>query len=385
MQKLTKALLVAALLPVMAIAQDSTQFIKGTWNELTSRARKEQKPIFIDTYFEGCHACKDMEVKVFPRPEVKKYMEENFICTGYDVFKEQFGMDLCRKYYMRGFPTYLVISGDGRLLDRSSGYQEPDKFMAFLKGTVASHKAGKTLSGFGNSLASKDPDFYKAMWDKGYQGGDKDQIFGYLAKQKDKTGESTFKVMQMAATLPDDYRVFYLGNRQAYLDRFGRELNGNIMEKLLRQDIAALPATLDKAAFEAFLQKQQAVYRPEDWADAQMYYAENYLFKKCKDTRAFLEFAAAHPDGNENRVRYMQFYLGAELAKDAALKAQYLKWASAVVTADASLENLMGLVRMSKGVDPAATKKFLGWVIARKKAWGDDTTREEAELKGLSI
>ncbi|NML37394.1 thioredoxin fold domain-containing protein [Chitinophaga sp. G-6-1-13] len=385
MQKLTKALLVAALLPVMAVAQDSTQFIKGTWKDLTNRAQKEHKPIFIDTYFEGCHACKDMEVKVFPRPEVKKYMEENFICTGYDVFKEQFGIDLCRKYFMRGFPTYLVISGDGQLLDRSSGYQEPDRFMAFLKNNIARYKAGKTLAGFGNSLSSKDPEFYKAMWNKDYKGGDKEEIVGYLAKQKDKLAESTFKVMQMAAVLPDDYREFYLKNRKAYLDRFGEELNTNIMDKLLKQDIAALPATLDKAVFDAFLQKQQTVYRPEDWSFVQMYYAENYLFKKCKDSRAFLEFATAHPDRNENRVRYMQFFLGAELAKDAALKAQYLKWAEVVVTADASLENLQGLVRMSKGVDQAQTRKFLGWVIDKKKSWGDDTTKEEVELKNLNI
>lgn len=383
MQKLTKALLVAALLPVMAVAQDSTQFIKGTWKELTNRARKEHKPIFIDTYFEGCHACKDMEVKVFPRPEVKKYMEGNFICTGYDVFKEEFGMEMCRKYFMRGFPTYLVISGDGQLLDRSSGYQEPDRFMAFLKNNIVRYKAGKTLAGFGNSLSSKDPAFYRAMWDKNYKGGDKDEIAGYLAKQKDKLAESTFKVMQMAAVLPDDYRTFYLKNRGAYLDRFGEDLNINIMDKLLKQDIAALPAALDKAAFDAFLQKQQAVYRPEDWNYVQMYYAENYLYKKCKDVRAFLEFAAAHPDRNENRVRYMQFYLGAELAKDAALKAQYLKWADAVVTADASLENLQGLVRISRGVDQAQARKFLGWVIDKKKSWGDDTAKEEAELKNL--
>ncbi|RBL92340.1 thioredoxin family protein [Chitinophaga flava] len=384
MQKLTKALLIAALLPVVAYAQDSTQFIKGSWKELTARAQKEHKPIFIDTYFEGCHACKDMEVKVFPRPEVKRYMEENFICTGYDVFKEEFGMELCRKYFMRGFPTYLVISGEGQLLNRGAGYQEPDRFMAFLKENIARYKEGRYLAGFGNSLSSKDPDFYRAMWNKDYKGGNKEEIAAYLGKQKDKLAESTFKVMQMSRELPADYRAFYLKNRASYVARFGEELNNNILDGLLKQDIAALPATLDMAVFTAFLQKQQQVYGAGDWSYVQMFYAENYLFKKCKDAKAFLEFAAAHPDKNENRVRYMNFYMGADMAKDPALKSLYLKWAEPVVTADASQETLQMLAYMSKGLDEKVqAKKYFGWLIAKKKAWGDDAAREEKELSQL--
>lgn len=384
MQKPIKALLLAALLPVMAMAQDSTHFVKGSWKELTARARKEGKPIFIDTYFEGCHACKDMEVKVFPRAEVKRYMEENFICTGYDVFKEQFGMDLCVKYFMRGFPTYLVISGEGKLINRGMGYQEPQVFMSFLQENITRYKAGQYLAGFGTSLSSEDPAFYKAMWDKGYKGGNKEEIAAYLAKQKDKMAESTFKVMQMSRELPADYRAFYLQHRAAYVARFGEELNNNILDGLLKQDIGTLPATLDKAVFNTFLEQQQQVYPAADWQHVQMFYAENYLFKKCKDAKAFLEFAIAHPDSNDNRVRYMNFYLSNDMAKDPALKPLYIKWAAPVLTASSSTEALQTLAYMCKGTDNEQAKKYFGWMLARAKVMGDDTARLEKELAALN-
>ncbi|PSL42653.1 thioredoxin-related protein [Chitinophaga niastensis] len=380
-----KALLLAALLPLTALAQDSTQFIKGSWEELTAKAQKEHKPIFIDTYFEGCHACKDMEVKVFPRPEVKKYMEENFVCTGYDVFKEAFGKDLCAKYFMTGFPTYLIISGEGKLINTGMGYQEPFQFMQFLQRNTEMYKSDKYLAGFGNSLKTDDPEFYKTFFyakDRKYP--DSAVVKTYLAAQKDFYKESVFKAMLVCRNLPANYRDFYIKNRNTYIARFGDELNTRIFEGLLRQDLSVLPKQLDEKVFAAFLAKQQAGYSAADWQFAQMYYAENYLYKTCGNAKAFLEFAIAHHDNNENRVRYMTFYLGLDLQKDPSLKDLYAKWAEPVLNEHSSLEALQSLAYMCKDGHPEQAKKYFTWAMTIAASMGNSTENYQKELSKLN-
>ncbi|HEY9257594.1 thioredoxin fold domain-containing protein [Chitinophaga sp.] len=383
-----KALLLAGLLPLAALAQDSTQFIKGSWATLTAKARKEHKPIFIDTYFEGCHACKDMEVKVFPRPDVKKYMEENFVCTGYDVFKEEFGKELCAKYFMTGFPTYLIISGEGKLINTGMGYQEVPDFLKFLQTNIERYKGGESLTGFGNSLKRDDPEFYTTFFfakDRKYPNAE--VVKEYLLKQQEKDffKESVFKAMQVAGNLPDNYRTFFLKNRETYDARFGKALSDNILKRLFRQDMAALPKELDEKAFDTFLAKQQTIYSAADWPEAQMYYAENYLYKTCKNGKAFLDFAIAHNDRDNNRIRYMTFYLGGDMTKDPSLKELYIKWAEPALTENSSLEALSSVAYMCVERDhKAQAKKYFTWLVARAQAMGEPADSYKEQLAKLN-
>lgn len=383
-----KALLLAGLLPLAALAQDSTQFIKGSWKELTAKARKEHKPIFIDTYFEGCHACKDMEVKVFPRPDVKKYMEDNFVCTGYDVFKEEFGKELCAKYFMTGFPTYLIISGEGKLINTGMGYQEIPDFLKFLQTNIEKYKAGESLTGFGNSLKRDDPEFYTTFFfakDRKYPAAE--VVKEYLLKQspKDYFKESVFKAMQVAGKLPDNYREFFLKNKEAYEARFGSALTQHIFKGLLKQDMAALPKQYDEKAFAAFLAKQQTVYSAADWQEAQMYYAENYLSSICKNGKAFLEFAIAHNDRDNNRIRYMIFYMGAEMEKDPSLKELYIQWAEPALTETSNLEALRSLAYMClERNHKEQAKKYFTWLLSKGKAMGESVDIYNEQLAKLN-
>lgn len=383
-----KALLLAGLLPVAALAQDSTQFIKGSWKDLTAKAKKEHKPIFIDTYFEGCHACKDMEVKVFPRPDVKKYMEDNFVCTGYDVFKEEFGKELCAKYFMTGFPTYLIISGEGKLINTGIGYQEVPDFLKFLQTNIEKYKAGESLTGFGNSLKREDPEFYSAFFfAKDRKFPDHEVVKEYLLKQqpKDFFKESVFKAMLVAGKLPDTYREFFLKNKTTYEARFGESLTGNILKGLLKQDLAALPKTYDEQAFNTFLAKQQTVYSAADWQEAQMYYAENYLSKICKNGKAFLEFAIAHNDRDNNRIRYMTYYLSAEMAKDPSLKELYIKWAEPALTENSNLEALRSLAYMCLETNhKAQAKQYFTWLLSKATSMGESVDSYKEQLAKLN-
>lgn len=119
-----------------ANAQES-QFVKiNSWEELFVKAKNEHKLVFVDSYFVGCHPCKEMDDEVFPHQDVAKLMKENFISVKIDFMVEELGKELQVKYAVTGFPTFLILNGEGLLLSRFSGYQEADVFQKLLSEAI---------------------------------------------------------------------------------------------------------------------------------------------------------------------------------------------------------------------------------------------------------
>ncbi len=364
------ALLLAGLLPLASIAQDSTQFIKASWNELLAKAKKEKKPIFVDTYFEGCHACKDMEVRVFPSKDVKQYMLDNFVNTGFDVFKEEFGNDLCARYMLHGFPTYLIISPEGKLVSVEIGYHDADVFLKFLKESTVRFKAGKFHSGFATTIAKEGPQWYQQFYSKSREFPKDSVVLNFLAKQKDKKAEMTVKAMALCRNLPADYRAYYLANRQQYNDLFGSDINYSILSRITGNDLKELPAKYDEAAFNEFLKKHEKEYAAGgDWDKVKMDFAMSYMVRSNKNVKAFVEFAIANQDKNENNARSLPFYAGAGL-EDQAVSEQYLNWVRSIANEGSSLELLQAVGHRAVEKHPEDAKKYFTWALAKAEVMG---------------
>lgn len=137
------------------------------WNSVKAKAIKENKLIFIDTYTSWCGPCKMMLKNIFPLPEVGKFFNENFICYKVDAEKGE-GIDIAKTYQVTGYPTYLFIDGNGKLLYRSSGSMPAEKFIA--EGKLALEQ-----------FTDKDI----SVWDKEYPKNKKNKEFlrGYIAKR----------------------------------------------------------------------------------------------------------------------------------------------------------------------------------------------------------
>ncbi|RAJ83254.1 thioredoxin-like protein [Chitinophaga dinghuensis] len=364
------ALLLAGLLPLASMAQDSTQFIKASWNELLAKAKKEKKPIFVDTYFEGCHACKDMEVRVFPSKDVKQYMLDNFINTGFDVFKEEFGNDLCARYMLHGFPTYLVISPEGKLVSMDLGYHDADVFLKFLKEAIARYKTGKFHDGFATTIAKEGPQWYQQFYSKSREFPKDSIVRDFLAKQKDKKAEMTVKAMALCRSLPADYRAYYLANRQSYKDLFGIDVNTGILDNIMKKDMLELPSKYDEAAFNEFLKKHETEYAAGgDWDKIKMDFAMMFMVRNNKNAKAFIEFSIANQDKNENNARVLPFY-NYEAFKDPEVTELYLKWVRTLVNEGSSLELLSSLAQRTKEKYPEESKKYAAWASAKAAVMG---------------
>lgn len=73
-----------------AIAQgDAIQFEKGTWSEVLTLAKEQEKLVFLDAYTTWCGPCKKMDKEVFTASEVAAVYNKMFINVKMDMEKEK--------------------------------------------------------------------------------------------------------------------------------------------------------------------------------------------------------------------------------------------------------------------------------------------------------
>lgn len=108
------------------------QFQSGTWNQALALAKKENKVIFLDISASWCGYCKRMKANVFTDAEVAKFYNSSFINVSVDGDKGD-GVELAKKYGVKGYPTFVFLNPDGSLAYQISGYQNQQKFLELGK------------------------------------------------------------------------------------------------------------------------------------------------------------------------------------------------------------------------------------------------------------
>lgn len=120
----------------VSAANDGISFIKdSTLVDALSKAKQENKLLFIDCYTSWCGPCKYMEKNVFPLKEVGDFYNEHFVCWKMDMETPE-GALIKNKYNVRGYPTYLFLNGDGELVHRGLGSCDFTMFISHLGKTA---------------------------------------------------------------------------------------------------------------------------------------------------------------------------------------------------------------------------------------------------------
>ncbi|MGQ0827691.1 MAG: thioredoxin family protein [Bacteroidota bacterium] len=136
---------------------DSIRFDHSTWSELLTKAKKENKIIFLDCYTTWCGPCKWMAKNVFTQDEVADFYNANFINVKIDMEKGE-GPEIAKKYGIQAYPTMIFVNADGEQVHRICGSSPADKFI----------ETGK------NAL---DPDKRLAAYAKTFDKGNCDALF----------------------------------------------------------------------------------------------------------------------------------------------------------------------------------------------------------------
>jgi thioredoxin-related protein len=143
-----KRSLLSLLLFLAPISQSfgAAAVAEPSFYEVLAKAAAEHKRVLID--FSGsdwCYWCQVMEKDVLSKAEFKAYAEKNLVVLVADFpSRTQLSREvqernyfLKNKYRVNGFPTFVVLSADGKELDRVVGYVRggPQAFIEILRKT----------------------------------------------------------------------------------------------------------------------------------------------------------------------------------------------------------------------------------------------------------
>ncbi|RME93663.1 MAG: thioredoxin family protein [Verrucomicrobia bacterium] len=136
-------------LALLAVAALATSVSAGELKWLTSmdealaKAKKENKLVLMDfTGSDWCFFCIKLEKEVFSTREFQEYAAKNLVLLKLDfprkkklpAEQEKANRALMEKYKVRGFPTLVILSPEGKELDRKVGYGGggPDSLIKLL-------------------------------------------------------------------------------------------------------------------------------------------------------------------------------------------------------------------------------------------------------------
>lgn len=132
--KRLKSFVLFLFLSIVAFAQQpaGTIFEHGTLSEALAKAAKNKKGpklVFLDCYTTWCGPCKNMAEKIFPMEKVGTFFNANFVNIKIDMEKGE-GPELAKKFNVRAYPTFLILSADGKEVGRIVGGGDADGFIA---------------------------------------------------------------------------------------------------------------------------------------------------------------------------------------------------------------------------------------------------------------
>ncbi len=115
-----------------------------TWEQIKSKAKAENKFIFVDAYATWCLPCKKMDKEVYPDNKVGEIVNPKFISVKVQMDETSkdnehvkawypVAQELQTLYQLEGYPSFLFFNPDGKLAHRSTGLHTSDDFIALVK------------------------------------------------------------------------------------------------------------------------------------------------------------------------------------------------------------------------------------------------------------
>ncbi|MBE8726853.1 thioredoxin family protein [Flavobacterium hungaricum] len=260
--KTASAFLLLAWTSIALNAQASSS--DESWELVKKQAQTEKKLIFVDLYFTGCAPCAQMDKEVFPDPKVAAVLSADFVTFKSDILKEEIGKKLCMKYGVTGFPTFLFMNADGKVIDIAGGFQNVEQFTALLQNAKETAKKG-IFKKYSPEIQEKDyPDFYKQAYLDGKRNVPFDVIDAYL-KSKDITEEVPF-VIVTGLRVGKQYDDQFLLKSKKLMEDYGRWNVTSHVFTILQRKKREYEKKNDLKGFTELVNGSKELYTPEEFA-----------------------------------------------------------------------------------------------------------------------
>ncbi|OXB02249.1 hypothetical protein B0A75_04300 [Flavobacterium oncorhynchi] len=259
--KIASAVLLLACPTIALKAQE--QSTQESWESAKKQAQTEKKLIFVDLYFTGCMPCAQMDKEVFPDPKVAVVLSKDFVTFKSDILKEEIGKKLCMKYGVTGFPTFLFMNADGKVIDIAGGFQNVEQFTALLQNAKDAAKKG-VFKKYSTEIQEKDyPDFYKQAYLDGKRNVPFEVIDTYL-KSKDATEEVSFVIITGLRVGKQYDDPFLLSSKKLAKDYGKWSVNTHVFNILQRKK-KEYEKKKDLKGFTELVNDAKELYTPEEF------------------------------------------------------------------------------------------------------------------------
>lgn len=113
-------------------AQNKVKYFNGSLDEAIAEAQKRNKPLFVKTYTDWCYYCKKLDKEVLTDGGVAEQLNKDFIAYKINMEKGE-GDAVAKKYKVNGYPTLLILDGEGNLINRLVGFRDAETLQPELK------------------------------------------------------------------------------------------------------------------------------------------------------------------------------------------------------------------------------------------------------------
>lgn len=129
------------LMPFLAFSQGIQWVENLNWQEIITKAKKENKYIFVDCYATWCKPCLKMDKEVYGNDTVGAFMNKRFVSVKVQGDKNKKDNNNIRSWYadaelinkkfkVVSYPTFLFFSPDGEIVHRATSYCKPAAFIS---------------------------------------------------------------------------------------------------------------------------------------------------------------------------------------------------------------------------------------------------------------
>ncbi len=377
------------VLPVCSLAGELIHFKDTTtsWANVMTIASKEKKLIFVDAYTDWCSWCKVMDKETFSDSAVARYMNEKFVPVKYEM-ETGFGAAMSAKYRVNGFPTFLIFTPDGKLVNRILGFLKSKEFLEKLAIALDPAKQDH-LTGISTALDPGFPEFYKQSFLKREtrKKPDSATVHTFLATQKDPSGEVAWSVMyRFSSLLSKNYKDFIYQNYDRLKMMYGANDVESAISSFLTSDMAGAIKANDESALEQIMAASHK-YIDEPVAEMRL----NYRMRFYRGTNRWTSFAnlvdSVKNSGDNLDENAMNSYSWAiyEKCDDKQVVARATKWMSDVVEKSPKymlLDTYAALLFKSGELKKA--KQYAELAISTGKKGNEDVNETESLLKKIN-
>jgi thiol:disulfide interchange protein DsbD len=117
-----------------AVKEEHAGWLEQDLEGALAKAKAEHKVVVVDIYAEWCAQCKELDEKTWPDAAVKQWLAQNAVAIRIDTDARR--KDLATKLQINGYPTVILLDGEGKELRRSLGFQNPETTLTWLKASV---------------------------------------------------------------------------------------------------------------------------------------------------------------------------------------------------------------------------------------------------------